>query len=85
MAKRRELMHAIEGITNPFFVQENIDPDKVYLTDQERFDNADSDEFINCQVLEFEVLENKLIYRRKVPEMFVDLKRSLLSGLLITD
>lgn len=85
MAKRKELMYAGEGISNPFFVQENSDPYKIYLTDQERFVNANSNEFMNCQVLEFEEHQDQIIYRRKEPEMFVDLQRSLLSGLLLID
>ncbi|WP_103072285.1 hypothetical protein [Aquimarina sediminis] len=84
MAKRKELMYAVEGILNPFFVVENSDLDKIYLTDQKRFDNANSDELINCQVLEFEEYQDQIIYRRKEPEMFVDIQRSLLSGLLLT-
>lgn len=85
MAKRKELMYASEGISNPFFAQDNSDPYKIYLTDQQRFDKADSDEFINCQVLEFEEHQDQIIYRRKELEMFVDLQKSLLSGLLLTD
>lgn len=85
MVKRKELKYAAEGKENPFFAQDNSDPFKIYLVDQERFDSVSLNDFISCQVLEYEEQKDLIIYRRKNPEMFVDIQRSLLSGLLLTD
>jgi len=84
MSKRKNLDKAADGLENPFFVHENANSNHIYIVDMEEFDNAEPADIIMAQVLEYMESEDELIYYRKKPELIIPLKKSLISGLLLS-
>lgn len=84
MKKFKNLTLVAKEKENPLFVSEIEDDRKIYVVDQENFNdpNKKVSDPISCLVLEYKENNHELIYKIKQPETFIVLQRGTLQGLL---